>query len=77
MSVEIVKKELIDQLKRHGLPFILMAMAVLFFYDQFNELRREVDECNDQIIELYSKDHNEMIKVISENTQAIRYLTDK
>ncbi len=65
---------LVNEIKKHGLPLMMMSVAIYFFYNQFNQLRSEIDACNERIIDIYRNDHIEMKDVISKNTAAINSL---
>ena len=69
MMTEIYKYSL-DQLKKHGLPMIMLAIAVLYFHNRQVALEAKIESCNDEIIEIYKEREERIIAVIQANTMA-------
>lgn len=68
------KKVLIDQIKMHGLPLILLAMAVYYLEGRSREMEQRVEECHQQHLMIYKDQQRELLKVIESNTHAIKEL---
>lgn len=64
-----------DQLRTHGLSFVLLALAVGYFQQNTRELTQELKLCNQEILELYREDRVKMLEIISNNTRAVNQLT--
>ena len=77
MSRENIIDYLLEQLKMHGLSFVLLAMAIWYFYNVNNELRKKIEISNQRIIELYQIRQKEANEVINKNTTALNRLTMK
>ncbi len=77
MSRENIVDYLLEQLKMHGLSFVLLAMAIWYFYNVNNELRKKIEISNQRIIELYQIRQKEANEVINKNTTALNRLTMK
>ena len=77
MSRENIIDYLLEQLKMHGLSFVLLAMAIWYFYNVNNELRKKIEISNQRIIELYQIRQKEANDVINKNTTALNRLTMK
>jgi len=77
MSKESIIDYLLEQLKMHGLSFVLLAMAIWYFYNVNNELRAKIEISNQRIIELYQIRQKEANDVIAKNTTALNRLTLK
>lgn len=65
---------LTEQLRLHGLSFVLMAMAIWYFQNQNHEITRDLKACNETIISEYKNDRIQMLEVISNNTAALHQL---
>jgi hypothetical protein len=65
---------LMDQIRLHGLSFIMLTLAVLWFYKENTKLTEEVKNCNSTMIEIYRNDKIRMEALINNNTQAFEQL---
>lgn len=73
---------LMDQVKLHGLNFILLALAVMWFYNQNEKLTAEVKLCNSTMIDMHRSDkiRSETLLLnstaaLQQNTQAFKEIT--
>lgn len=62
---------LLEQLKTHGLPILLLSIAVWYFYNEVKSMQQEIRICNENLIQMYQTNNNKMIEVIGNNTQAL------
>ena len=63
-----------EQLKTHGLPFVLLALAVTWFNEKNKQLDAKLDICNQAIIKAYQENQTKMIEVIERNSSAFKAL---
>lgn len=56
---------ILDLLKKQGLSFVLLGVAVWYFYGEVKHLQDKADLCQNSVIELYQK-------VIMENTDLLK-----
>lgn len=64
-------------LKKQGLSFLLLGIAVWYFYTENKELRNEVRTLQSDVISKYQMDNVEMRKAIDRNTFVIETLINK
>jgi hypothetical protein len=62
----------IEQIRKHGLPIVLFAAAVYYFYTEVREMKLEIRACNDALIETYRVNQVQMLDVINNNTRALQ-----
>jgi hypothetical protein len=60
--------KLFEILKKQGVSFLLLGIAVWYFYLENNDLRSEVKSIQADVIKSYQNDNAEMRKVIERNT---------
>lgn len=87
----MIKKEVVEQgqlwimnqVKRYGAVFVLLLIAVWYFYKEdekqdlkIEALHIEIKQCNERVIQMYQDDHTKMLDVISKNTQAFEKLVE-
>lgn len=86
MSIALVKLGgyLAEQLKLHGLPFVLLAGAVWWFQEKNIILEKAAIErdaklelCNDKIIAAYQENQAKLLDVIDRNSRAFNDLSRK
>ena len=70
-------KYLLEQLRFHGLSFVLLGLAVWYFYTVNSQLQQDIKDCNEKIIEIYSNQQMQFREVIQKNTIALDKLTAK
>lgn len=63
---------ILEQLRLHGLSFLLMGVAVWYLHSRDVELRNEVKLCNQSMIDMYRIERKELRKVIEANTIALQ-----
>ncbi len=68
---------LIDMLKKQGLSFLLLGVAVYFFYGQYNVLSDKINDCNQAIIDHYERENEKLYEVIERNTMALDRINEK
>lgn len=66
---------LLDQLRMHGLSFLLLGIAVWYFHAENLKMKGEIKQCNDALIEMYRTDRSELLEVVRNNTAALRIKT--
>lgn len=85
MKELIVKTALpwmVKMLEKQGIPFLLLALAVGFFYQKTELMEAErmadkkifqskLDVCQATIITMYKEDRAKLIKVLEANTKAL------
>lgn len=73
-----MKAKLIDyiseQLRLHGLSFLLLGAMVYYFYGEVERLSDEVKSCNKSVIQVYQAERAELRQVIERNTIALENL---
>lgn len=73
-----MKAKLIDyiseQLRLHGLSFLLLGVMVYYFYEKVERLSDEVKSCNQAVIQVYQEERTELRQVIERNTIALENL---
>jgi hypothetical protein len=69
--IETFKTFLADILKKQGPSFFILTCVVWFFYNEVQSVKKEFTDCNNTLIELYSKQSLENREVIIKNTQVI------
>lgn len=74
MKVKMIEY-LVEQLRLHGLSFLLMGVAVHFLYAEYRDLSEEVKDCNASIIEHYRFQTTELTKVVEANTVVLEKLS--
>lgn len=69
------KQKLIDhiyeQLRLHGLSFVMLAAITYYFYTKVEALSNEVKDCNAAVIRVYEEDRKKLIETIERNTVAL------
>ena len=72
-------EKIFDILKKQGLPFLLLAGAVWYFYVENKHLNDRIDKLsfdNVQISVSYKVDHESMRLIIQNNTDVIKKNTE-
>lgn len=67
---------LAEQLRMHGLSFLLLGVAVWYFHGENLKMKSEIKACNDALIEMYRSDRSELLEVVRNNTAALRIKTE-
>lgn len=62
---------LADQLRMHGLSFLLLAAAVWYFQGENMKMANEIKACNQSIIDMYRTDRMHLQEIIDNNTRAL------
>jgi len=57
-------------IKKQGFSTILLCVAIAFFYYDRTLIMCKIDQCNEQMIEMYKTDHAKALMVIERNTAA-------
>lgn len=63
---------LMEQLRAHGINLLLLALAVWYFQHENMEMKAEIRDCNDALIETYRVNQIQMLDVINNNTRALQ-----
>ena len=70
-STDDVKLQLWQLVKRQGLPFIILLMAVWYIRNDNEILRAELRKSQEEIKAYYKSDNQQMLKVIERNNEVI------
>lgn len=62
----------IDQVKKHGLPMLMLMLAVWYIERRSAEMEHRLYDCNAHITEIYKEMNVKMMQVIESNTHAIQ-----
>lgn len=62
----------LEELKKQGFSFLLLAAAVWYFHTENLDLRKSVNACNEKQLERYESNEKEMIRVMMENTRTMK-----
>ena len=65
---------ILGQLKMHGLPMAMLAVAVWYFMGENKQIKSDIHDCNSTLIEMYKTDRIQQLEVINNNTAALREL---
>lgn len=68
---------ILEQLRLHGLSFLLLGAITYYFFTKVEALSEEVKACNNEVITVYREERNELSKVIERNTIALEKLERK
>jgi hypothetical protein len=74
MTTVTVQEFIVDQLKKHGLPMLLLAAAVFYLHGRQEMLEKKVENCQGELIRIYQDDRKKLIEVVRANTSAIEKL---
>ena len=61
-----------DQIKIHGLPLLLVCMAVWYLHGRQEMVEKKVEGCNAHVIQILTEDREALIEVIRSNTAALQ-----
>lgn len=64
----------LEELKKQGFSFLLLAAAVWYFHSENLDLRKSVNNCNERIIQELFEDRDATNKLIYDNTQTMKEL---
>jgi hypothetical protein len=67
-------EKLFEILKRQGISFLLLGIAVWYFYTENKELRGELKDLQSDVIRNYQNDNAKMREAIDRNTFVIQSL---
>ncbi len=62
----------LDMIRKQGLSFLLLAAAVFFFYKDNSDLRKRIDDCNNNTITYFNEERSLFYEVIGENTATLK-----
>lgn len=71
-AFELLQQFLMDQLRKHGLPLFLFAVATWYFWGENVEMKAQIRACNDSLIETYRVNQIQLLDVINNNTRALQ-----
>lgn len=60
-----------DQVRMHGLSFVLLACAVWYFHGENKQMGAEIRTCNQTIIDMYRSDRIQLQEIINNNTKVL------
>ena len=76
MSPKIQEGWVVSILRRQGMSFLLLALAVYFLQKENNSIRKEILSCEKEKIELLKEQNRSLEKVINVNTMAVTTLNE-
>lgn len=57
--------------KKHGLPFVMLLVAIWYVNQKSQKFEEKIFDCHDQMIQIYQENQDKLIKVIETNTSAL------
>ena len=73
--MKLILEKILDQVMKNGLAFTLLALATYVYWTQNNRLQVKIQSCNDQIIEIYKEQNQQLIDVLDRNTEVMENLS--
>ncbi len=70
-KMQTVVTTLLTAAKQHGLSMVLLVLAVWWMNQKNEALSKKVDLCNQETIDIYKNQNEELLKVVEQNTRAI------
>ena len=64
-------------LKKQGLSFVIMGIAIWYFYGEQQRMQSEIKQCNDSFISYMNENQIKLISVIEKNTAALENLKNE
>lgn len=62
---------LIDQVKRQGFSVIILCVAIWFFYERDKGHEKKIEDCQNEIVQVYRVDHSEMRELLAKCIEVI------
>lgn len=64
----------LNLLKTHGLPFVLLALAVWHFHHRTEKLEADIALCQKSHLETITMQNGAIVRALNDNTQALKRL---
>ena len=55
---------LIEMLRKQGLPFLMLAAAVWYFHAETQKMEAKISSCNSKLVQIYQAQHEEFIELL-------------
>ena len=59
---------LLAKLQKQDLAFLLLAAGIWYFHTENSKLEAKIDQCNNNLIQIYQSHHEQFIEVLQEIT---------
>lgn len=70
--IQQFQKYLMEQIRTHGIIFVLLGVAVWYFQNENVNMKEQIRQCNDALIETYRTNQIQLLDVINNNTRALQ-----
>lgn len=65
---------LLAAIQKQGLSFMLLAVAVYYFYQRDLSQNKRIDECTNQVIQYLAEDRKILIDAVNKNTRTLEQI---
>lgn len=70
-TVGIWQDIITDNLKKHGISFILLAFAIWYMEGKNQALESKIDTCNREALEMYKTQNALLVQVVQDNSTVL------